>query len=261
MVFSGIVEEMGTVVSLVRRPDVPLWGGGVGEGWELTVACGVATQGAALGCSVAVNGTCLTVTRFDAGSFTVGCAPETMRRTNLAALAPGDRVNLERSLPAGARNSGHYVQGHVDGTARVAAKWAEGDSLWVRLAAPGALLAGVVPKGYVAVDGTSLTVCDVSPPGSAAAAAAGGLAPDEGAFTLMLIAHTQLAVTLPGKPVGARVNIEADVLVKAAAAGAAGAIDALAGRLDAALARVEGRLAALEAAAAGAAAGAGGAAS
>lgn len=248
MVFSGIVEEMGTVVSLTRRPDVRLWDGSVGEGWELVVACAVALGGASLGCSIAVNGTCLTVTSFDAASFTVGCEPETMRRTNLADLAPGDRVNLERALPAGARNSGHYVQGHVDGTARVAAKWAEGDSLWVRLALPGGLLHGVLPKGFVALDGTSLTVCDVAPPGSPAAAAAEGVAEGEGFLTLMLVAHTQRAVTLPAKRVGARVNVEADVLAKAAASGAAGAV----ARLDAEVERLVGRVAALEAGAAAA---------
>ena len=98
MVFSGIVESMGTVVSLERREDLVLWDGSTSPGVVLTVADAVVVQGAELGCSIAVNGTCLTVKSFDAGSFVVGLAPETLRRTNLGALAPGSRVNLERSL-------------------------------------------------------------------------------------------------------------------------------------------------------------------
>lgn len=77
MVFSGIVEELGTVASLTKRDDVPLWGGGVGEGWVLVVACTLVLEGAYEGCSIAVNGVCLTVTAFDGGSFTAGLAPET----------------------------------------------------------------------------------------------------------------------------------------------------------------------------------------
>lgn len=110
-------------------------------------------------------------------------------------------MNLERSLPADGRNSGHFVQGHVDGTASIVERWREGESLWVRFhVADAAMLAGIVPKGYVAIDGTSLTVCDVDRVAQT--------------FTVMLIEFTQRVIVLPHKPLGARVNIEVDVLGK-----------------------------------------------
>ena len=113
MVFSGIVEEMGRVSSLVESDALTLWDGSVGSGTELTIEdAKVALDGASLGCSIAVNGVCLTATKFDAaaGTFTVGLGPDTLRRTNLGELTGGAPVNLERSLPADGRNSGHYVQ-------------------------------------------------------------------------------------------------------------------------------------------------------
>jgi riboflavin synthase len=246
--FTGIVEEMGRVVSLVKADDVLMWDGTRGAGWILTVRCAVVCAGAYVGCSIAVNGTCLTVTAFTATEFTVGCAPETMRKTNLIDLAVGEVVNLERSAASDGRNSGHFVQGHVDGTGAVLAKWTEGDSLWVRLGVPTAILRYIVPKGYVAVDGTSLTVCAVGRAGSAEAEAC-GCGEGEGFFTLMLIAHTQSHVTLPTKGVGARVNLESDVLgkyVEAAAGGLAEAVTRLEGRLGEALARLEERLGGVE---------------
>ena len=230
MVFSGIVESMGTVVSLERREDLVLWDGSTSPGVVLTVADAVVVQGAELGCSIAVNGTCLTVTRFDAGSFDVGLAPETLRRTNLGALAPGHRVNLERSLAAGARNSGHNVQGHVDGTGVVAATWREGDSLWFRVRCARELLRYIVPKGYVAIDGTSLTVCEVveeeeEPAAAASAADAGGsVAGPRGTFTFMLIEFTQKKVVVAQRAVGDRVNIEVDVIGKLVERSAASAV-------------------------------------
>ena len=240
MVFTGIIEEIGRVVSLTRSAEIVLWDGSTGEGWVLTVACKVALEGAYLGCSIAVNGTCLTATALTEEGFTVGCAPETMRLTNLIDLVPGSPVNLERSARVDARNSGHYVQGHVDGTGSLAATWAEGDSLWVRVAAPASLLRYIVPKGYIAVDGTSLTVCEVVPPSGAE-----GL----GSFTFMLIAHTQKHIILPLKKVGDRVNLEVDVqgkLAERATLGVLAAVEALEGRLGAALERLAARVEALE---------------
>merc|ERR1712146_246591 len=106
----------------------------------------------------------------------------------------------ERSLPADGRNSGHFVQGHVDCTGTILSKDFEGESLWVKIAAPPELMRLVVPKGYIAVDGTSLTVCDVNQA--------------EGWFTFMLIAYTQKHIIVPQKEVGDQVNLEADVLGK-----------------------------------------------
>ena len=206
MVFTGIVEEQGTVLSLQEVPDLRLWDGSTGAGWKLTVGAKLALEDAYIGCSIAVNGVCLTVTRFDKVGFEVGLAPETMRLTNLMDLFVGSAVNLERSLAVGGRNSGHYVQGHVDGCGAIKSFKREGDSLWVTIAAEPALLDYIVTKGYIAVDGTSLTVCQVD-----------RLA---GWFNLMLVQHTQQVIIMPQKKVGDRVNLEVDVTGKYAAAAA-----------------------------------------
>ena len=258
--FTGIVEEIGRVVSLTKSPAIALWDGSTGEGWVLVISCALALEGAYLGCSIAVNGTCLTATALGPGTFTVGCAPETMRLTNLIDLVEGAPVNLERSARADGRNSGHYVQGHVDGTGRVAATWVEGDSLWVRVAAPAPLLRYIVPKGYIACDGASLTVCEVVPAAAAAAGegGGGGAGEGEGSFTFMLIAYTQKHIIMPLKAVGDRVNLEVDVqgkLAERATAGVLAAVGALEARLGAALARLEARVGALEARLGSAAAG------
>jgi len=208
MVFTGIVEEMGTVVALDRKANLEMWDGSKSEGFVLKVRCTIALQGAYIGCSIAVNGTCLTVTAFDATSFEVNCAPETLRRTDLGDLAVGSLVNLERSMTAGDRNSGHFVQGHVDEAGKILEFKKEGESLWVKIALSDSILPFVVPKGYIAVDGTSLTVCEVNQ--------------QEKWFNLMLIAHTQQCIVIPKKKVGERVNLEADCLGKYAAAAVSG---------------------------------------
>ncbi|WP_298482998.1 riboflavin synthase [uncultured Chloroflexus sp.] len=186
--FTGIIEEIGIVERLSQAEG----------GWSLTVQAVTVLEGTALGHSIAVNGACLTVTALTDGSFTVGLSPETLRRTNLGEVQPGDGVNLERSLAVNGRIGGHFVQGHVDGTGVIRSFRPEGDSLWVTVEAEPALLRYIVPKGYIAVDGTSLTVVDVLPD----------------AFTFMLVAYTQQHITLPRKPVGSRVNLEVDVLAK-----------------------------------------------
>jgi riboflavin synthase len=187
--FTGIVEEIGIVEALSQAVD---------GGWSLTVRAHTALKGARLGDSLAINGTCLTVTALTSDSFTVGLSPETLRRTNLGDLRANDEVNLERSLAADGRVSGHFMQGHVDGTGVIRAFQPEGDSLWVTVEATPDLLRYIVSKGYIAVDGVSLTVVDVLPD----------------AFTFMLIAYTQQHITLPRKPVGSRVNLEVDILGK-----------------------------------------------
>lgn len=186
--FTGIIEEVGIMESLSE----------VAGGWSLTVKAQTALEGARLGDSIAVDGVCLTVTALTADSFTAGVSPETLRRANLGYLRPGDGVNLERSLAANGRIGGHFVQGHVDGTGEVRAFRPEGDSLWVTVGAAPELMRYIVPKGFIAVDGVSLTVVDVFPD----------------AFTFMLVAHTQRHITLPRKPVDSRVNLEVDILGK-----------------------------------------------
>lgn len=186
--FTGIVEEIGRVVSLEEAQ----------EGTTMTIEATKVIEDVRQGDSIAVNGTCLTVTEFDERSFKVGLAPETLRRTSLGVLNAGDGVNLERSMPANGRFGGHVVQGHVDTTGRIRSRVEDGDSLVLTIELPPEYLKYLAPKGYVAVDGTSLTVIDVL----------------EDAFTLMLIAYTQEHVTLAHQPVGYRPNIEVDIFGK-----------------------------------------------
>jgi riboflavin synthase len=186
--FTGIVEELGTVQSLTEREG----------GWHLVVRGPLAAADCRLGDSIAVNGVCLTVTHCEGDALTFGLAPETLARTNLGDLAAGSAVNLERSLPANGRIGGHFVQGHIDGTGVLAERTPDGDSLRIAVQAAPELLRYLVPKGYVAVDGTSLTVIDVL----------------RDRFTFMLVAYTQQHIVLPRLALGARVNLEVDVLAK-----------------------------------------------
>jgi riboflavin synthase len=186
--FTGIVEEVGAVQALAKREG----------GWHLTVRGRLAHEGTRLGDSVAVNGACLTVTHIAGADLTFGLAPETLRRTNLGDLHAGEGVNLERSLPADGRIGGHFVQGHIDGTGVLRERTPEGDALRCAVEAPPELLRHMVPKGYIAVDGASLTLIDVG----------------ADRFTFMLIAYSRQHLALPAKPLGARVNIEVDILAK-----------------------------------------------
>ncbi|MGQ9613186.1 MAG: riboflavin synthase [Chloroflexus sp.] len=187
--FTGIVEEMGTVAHIVSMQE---------QANQITITCRTVLEGTRIGDSIAVNGTCLTVTALTADSFTVGLSPETLRRTNLGRLHVGDPVNLERALAFGGRMGGHYVQGHVDGVGEIVAIVPEGDSERVTIRPPAALLPYIVEKGYIAVDGVSLTVAEMG----------------RETFTVALVAYTQSAVIMGRQPVGALVNIEVDIIAK-----------------------------------------------
>lgn len=187
--FTGIVEEIGTVQSTTVDAEL---------GKSLTIGCATVVADAAIGDSIAINGICLTVTASTATSFTIGVTPETLRRTNLGRLNVGDPVNLERSLAFGGRMGGHYVQGHVDGTSEIVDVAPDGDSLRVTIRPPEHLLPYIVEKGYVAVDGTSLTVAERS----------------ADTFTIALIAYTQGAVILGHQQPGAQLNLEVDIMAK-----------------------------------------------
>lgn len=204
--FTGIVEEMGTVVKLEDRSDMTLWDGSVGSGTELTVKGGVVMEGAYLGCSICVSGVCLTATELheDGNLFKVGLAPETLRRTYLGQLQSGDAVNLERASEIGGRNSGHFVQGHVDGIGTIVDRWTDQDSLFFKVQVAKDIMPYIVPKGFVAIDGTSLTVCEVQ----------NGSEDKECWFTFMLVEYTQKKIVIPSKQVGEKLNIEVDVLGK-----------------------------------------------
>jgi riboflavin synthase len=187
--FTGIVEEMGEVLAIAGDRELENF---------VTIGCRLAVEGTRIGDSIAVNGTCLTVVTLEDGRFTVGLSPETLRRTNLGELRVGDAVNLERALTYGARMGGHYVQGHVDGVGRIASIIPEGDSLLIRIEPPANLGRYIVEKGYVALDGVSLTVAAL----------------DETGFTIAMIAYTRDAVVMGRQDVGARVNIEVDIIAK-----------------------------------------------
>ncbi len=186
--FSGIVEEMGRVRRLERR----------GAAARLEVEAAQVLADTRVGDSIAVNGVCLTVTKAGHGRFTVDLSPETLSRTTLGALAPGARVNLERSLAVGGRLGGHFVQGHVDGVGQVRSLRSQGENRVLVFAAPPEVMRYVVVKGFIAVDGMSLTVVDRLREG----------------FSVAFIPHT-LAHTVAGAyRVGTRVNLEADILGK-----------------------------------------------
>ncbi|GGY44901.1 riboflavin synthase [Parvularcula lutaonensis] len=186
--FTGLIEEIGTVVALTDT----------GKGVDLTVRGPLCASDAKLGDSIAVQGVCLTITDFDDENMTFGLAPETLRRTSLGALEEGDGVNLERACLPTTRLGGHYVQGHVDGTGRLREIREDGDALWVTIDTPAELLKYVVEKAYVAIDGTSLTVTAV----------------DDTSFSVMLVRHTQPLITLPTKQPGQPVNLEVDIMAK-----------------------------------------------
>ncbi|MDH3539873.1 MAG: riboflavin synthase [Acidimicrobiia bacterium] len=186
--FTGIVEGIGRIEDLVN-----------GDGdRRLTISADKVLDGLEVGDSIAVNGVCLTAVTVAPGQVTVTAVTETLERTNLGVLDPGDAVNLERPMPAAGRFDGHIVQGHVDGVATVAGLETEGESRRMRLTADPALLRYVVEKGSITVDGVSLTITAVA----------------ADSFELVLIPHT-LAVTVLGtRRPGDLVNVEVDILAK-----------------------------------------------
>jgi riboflavin synthase len=186
--FTGLVEVLGTVDRLTPE----------GAGRRLTVRAAEIAPELTLGESVAVNGACLTVVEHDAATCTFQAVPETLARTNLGTLRPGDRVNLERSLRVGDRLGGHIVQGHVDGVGTVDERKSDGEWLTVWFRCPPALTAEMVSKGSIAVDGISLTLVEVT----------------ADRFSVALIPHTLAVTTLGFKQPGDAVNLETDVLGK-----------------------------------------------
>lgn len=182
--FSGIVEEMGTV--MVALPG------------KLTISATRVIEDTKRGDSIAVNGACLTITDIGGESFSVDLMPETLKRTNLGVLRPGEMVNLERPLAVGGHIGGHFVQGHVDGTGRVVSAVREGEAILLRFEAPLIIMRYVVEKGFIAVDGVSLTVVEC----------------DATSFTVSLITYTIENTNLGGRKAGDVVNLEVDIIAK-----------------------------------------------
>jgi riboflavin synthase alpha subunit len=187
-VFTGIVRERGRLVGL----------DGGADGVELVVEAPQTAAGTHRGDSVALDGVCLTATDVSDGRVAFHAVAETLRRSTLAALAPGAQVNVEPALRAGEPLGGHYVQGHVDGVGRVARAEPEGEGKRLRVEAPPELLRYCVPKGSIAVQGVSLTIAAL----------------DDDAFEVALVPHTLAQTTLADLAPGDHVNLEVDVLAK-----------------------------------------------
>ncbi len=182
--FTGIVQEIGTIVSVT--------------GDRLVIAANNALRGLQEGGSVNVNGACLTVTAFDEKSFTADVMPETLKKTNLGQLRIGDRVNLERPLAFNGEIGGHLVQGHIDDTGKVVRIAREGEAVLMRFEAKPEVMRYIVPKGFIAVDGTSLTVTTK----------------DANTFGVSIVGYTLQNTVLADRKPGDPVNLEVDIIGK-----------------------------------------------
>lgn len=186
--FTGIIEELGTIrgVSLAK------------DGGELQIAATTVLGGTKLGDSIAVNGTCLTVTKLEKDGFTAFVMAESLRRTNLGNLKRGSVVHLERAMAADGRFGGHMVTGHIDGQGTVLSQKPEGQAVVLTIGADPEILSGIVEKGSIAIDGTSLTVMDVG----------------KDSFRVGIIPHTGGHTALLDRPKGYACNLETDVIGK-----------------------------------------------
>ena len=182
--FSGIIEEVGTVESY--------------DGATLVVNANQALDDLKVSESIMVAGVCLTVVELSATTFAVETVPETLRRTNFGDLNPGDHVNLERSLRYGDRVGGHMVQGHVDGVGTVRSVTRDGNSRLIVFEAPENIIRHTVEKGFIAVDGASLTIVGLN----------------ASSFSTAIIPFTFDHTTFNKRPTGSRVNLETDVTAK-----------------------------------------------
>ena len=182
--FTGIVQEIGRVASARTG--------------RLVIDAKDVLVGIEPGGSLSVNGACLTVSVFDNKSFSVDLMPETIGRTNLGLLRTGDKVNLERPLTMGGELGGHLVQGHVDDTGRIASTARDGGAILIRLEASPEVMRFIVLKGFIAVDGVSLTVVNK----------------DNSSFWVSMVDYTRRHTTLGDKQVGDLVNLEVDIIAK-----------------------------------------------
>ncbi len=188
--FTGLVEKVGEVQEIEAVGDARLLKIGIDDEAYL--------DDAQIGESIAVSGTCLTVTSFGADYFVTEAVEETLRRTTIGGLQVGDSVNLERALKANARLGGHIVQGHVDGVGAITGVREEGEGWWVTFEPPLELMKHIVEKGSICIDGVSLTVANVA----------------YSRFSVALIPHTREVTTAGGWTEGKSVNLEVDVIAK-----------------------------------------------
>lgn len=185
-IFTGIIEELGTINNIERGTNSS----------RINVQASKVVEDAHIGDSIAINGVCLTVTSYSAGHFVADVMAETLAKTNLNELSSGKRVNLERAVRLGDRMGGHLVQGHVDGVGTISEQQKLDIATLFRIKAPPEVLAYVVKKGSIAIDGISLTVVDVS----------------ADSFSVSLIPHTAAMTTLGFKKPGDTVNLETDII-------------------------------------------------
>ncbi len=191
--FTGIIKGLGTVVSIAPR-DAFL---------DIVVDTHGLLSTPEVGASVAIDGVCLTVTAMEGSKWSFSAMEETLAKTTIGDRKPGDKVCLEQPLRMGEELGGHMVLGHVDGTGEILAKRLDGENCWVTVRAPEFFVKYIVQKGSVAIDGVSLTVCDPR-------TVENGVE-----FSVSLLPLTLERTTLGFKDVGARVNLEADYLIKA----------------------------------------------
>jgi len=182
--FTGIIEEVGRVTSV--------------QSGKVAIAASDVLRGLEMGGSIAVNGVCLTITNFDANSFSVDIMQETVKRTNLGLLAVGDEVNLERPLTLEKPLGGHLVPGHVDNTGRIASILQNSEEMIIKFEAPPEVMRYIVKKGFIAIDGISLTIIDF----------------DTSSFQVSVVDYTQKHTTLGSRQVGDLVNLEVDIIAK-----------------------------------------------
>ena len=186
--FTGIVEELGTIRSIRRGAASAV----------LSIGAEAVLSDLRIGDSVAVNGVCLTATGVDGSGFTADVMHETLQRSSLGALGPGSRVNLERAMAADGRFGGHIVSGHIDGTGTIAERRRDDNAVWYTVSAPPALLRYIVEKGSIAIDGISLTVASV----------------EADRFSVSVIPHTAAVTVLGRKRPGDIVNLETAIIGK-----------------------------------------------
>lgn len=186
--FTGLIEEIGIVEAVIKSA----------KSARISVKAHEVLEGVKIGDSICTNGVCLTVTAFDRSRFTVDVMAETMRRSNLKNLSPGDEVNVERAMLVGDRLGGHIVSGHIDGTGIIEKYEQEDNAVWITIEASPEILKYIVQKGSVSIDGVSLTVAYV----------------DESVFKVSIIPHTKDMTTLFRKKMGNEVNLECDIIGK-----------------------------------------------
>ncbi len=186
--FTGIIEETGTLRGVKNGTKSSV----------LTIAASKVLEDTKIGDSICTNGVCLTVTSLGTGTFSADVMAESLRRTNLGALKPGDKVNLERALTLSTRLGGHIVSGHVDGTGTILSMEREDNAIWVEIQTPAEILHYIIEKGSITIDGISLTVAYV----------------DNKVFKVSVIPHTGEETTLLKKKPGDIVNLENDLIGK-----------------------------------------------